>query len=117
MNARGAGAEHHADPPGAVTGNGGANLRLDLHRGGQQQLVITALRRLQTSRHRRQLAGYRADRQVAATDPTALRLHATGIAGQQRRRDGLLAAAEGANQAQVRQISRHQASPAGSART
>ena len=108
FDARGAGAENHADAPGTELGDGGADLAFDFQGSGQQQLVIAAGWMAGQGGQRGQFARHGAHRQRPLGHPAALRAHAAGIAGKQRLGHGGLALAEGAVEAQGIEINRHQ---------
>ena len=106
-DARCAGAEYYGDAAGAVSGDGGLDVVMDLQGSGQQQAVVAAGRLLEAGGHFRQRCIHRANGHAALGNPARLPLHAVSAAGEQCLGHCLLALAQGADHAQGGESSDH----------
>ncbi|MNF75930.1 hypothetical protein D3C84_580230 [compost metagenome] len=111
VDARRAGAQHHADAMAAVSLDRVIDVLANLQGGFKQQLIVAAALPAQLGRDRRQLAAHRAHRQRSLRHPAGLAAHAGAIAGKQVAGDFLLAAPQRADHPEGVQVGRHGVSP------
>ncbi|MCY1180830.1 hypothetical protein D9M73_213020 [compost metagenome] len=111
VDTRSTGAEHDTDAIAAVSLDRAVDVRADLQRGLQQQLIVATVMARHVGRNACQFAQDRTDRQRALRHPPGLFAHAAAVAGKQVAGDFLLVAAKCADQSEGIEVSRHGVSP------
>ncbi|MNI42443.1 hypothetical protein D3C73_967390 [compost metagenome] len=111
VDTRSTGAEHDTDAIAAVSLDRAVDVRADLQRGFQQQLIVATVMARHVGWKGCQVALDRADRQRALRHPAGLFAHAAAVAGKQVAGNLLLVAAQRADQSEGIEVSRHGVSP------